>query len=262
MIRWHKIRSASWVPIPPAHHVKTELSGWNQKPCKSSTSCHYGCWFRRPCFSQRSVVFLTDVAFEWRRPLQRSHLQYQMSLTHQESAHLLVLFLWKPWKRKCTKSASEVHLIFQIRARQPPWSVCSRSIPKWALHTRYLRSHLLNWNVVIIRTIITRAILFSTPQPPPARHRGSHIRSPLVSKPVKGFHFLGVKSQVFPALPGPSWTPLLPCPVIRHHPCPLCLAVSSRPGLLAAPQKSQARSYPGVLHCQAPFLQYPHSTKR
>lgn len=133
MIRWHKIHSASRVPIAPAHHVNTELSGWNQKPCKSSTSCHYGCWFKRPCFSQRSVVFPTDVLFEWRRPPQRSHLQHQMRPEWQDSADLLVLFLWKPWKRLMHQSASEMHLICQRRARQPPWRVCSGRIPRGAL---------------------------------------------------------------------------------------------------------------------------------
>ena len=161
MIWWHKIRSASRVPIAPAHHVNMELSGWNQKPCKSSTSCHCGCCFKRPCFSQRSVVFPTDVLFEWRRPPQTSHLQHQMRPKCQDSADLLVLFLCKPWKGLTHQKRIGDASYFSEKSETAPLEGLLGEDPPGSFTMRLL-CHPLNRSVVIVQVVITRAIICST----------------------------------------------------------------------------------------------------
>lgn len=155
MIWWHKICSASWVPIPPAHHVRMELLGWNQKPFRSSTSYHHGCWFR-PCLPYPMVFLIPDsVLLEWRRPFRGVIDNFKWGWNIKNLQIFWFCFFGSP------KSAYEVHLTLQVRAREPPQSACSGGIPPGSF-AMYLLLQLMPWNIINIVTIRARAIVFST----------------------------------------------------------------------------------------------------
>lgn len=162
--------------------------------------------------------------------------QSPLRLKHQESANLLIPFLWKSQKTKMHPKVPRRYILSFKGGRRSPLSVCPENIPSKL------------YNVVASSAIeLKHNHDHSNDIREPFYFQHGNLNHPgikevtagllLFSKPASGSHFVGI-SKVFlrlPCLP-PNLVPLLPHDVISS------LVFSSHGGPIAAPQQLWACS--------------------